>query len=176
MRVSLIDGSEPLETLVEAWDRLVEACGARAWNTPAWALGWRRTYRPKALLRLIAVHEGSELIGLGPFYEVRRLGLRMVRFLGQTHQPNRLLAIPGRPEIVAAIWSGLRERRLVLDLYDLEAGESLDALLEADGWFHFTEPADRCMTILPSPGTTGADYLRSRKGLDGGPGAETADG
>ncbi len=163
--VSVINGTEPPEALVEAWNRLVEACGARAWNTPAWALGWRRTYQPEAPLRLIAVHEGRELIGLGPFYEVRRLGLRMVRFLGQTHQPNRLLAIPGRPEIVAAICSRLRKRRLVMDLYNLEAGESLDSLLQADGWFHFTEPADRCMTVIPSPGTTGADYLRSRKGL-----------
>ena len=165
MRVSLIDGTEPPETLVEAWDHLVEASGARAWSTPAWALGWRRTYRPEAPLRLITVHEGSELIGLGPFYEVRRLGVRMVRFMGQTHQPNRLLAIPGKPEVVAAIWSELRARRLVLDLYDLEAGESLDALLAADGWYHFIEPADRCMTILAPPGTKGEDYLRSRSGL-----------
>jgi CelD/BcsL family acetyltransferase involved in cellulose biosynthesis len=169
MQVSLIDGTaEPAETLVEAWDRLVDACGARAWNTPAWALGWRRTYRPETALHLIAVHEGSELIGLAPFYEVRRLGLRMVRFLGQTHQPNRVLAIPGEPEILSAIWSWLREQRVVLDLYDFEAGESLDALLAEDGWVHFTEPADRCMTILPPLGTTGADYLRSRKGLHGG--------
>jgi hypothetical protein len=66
--------------------------------------------------------------------------------------PNRLLAIPDRPEVVAAIWSELRAQRLVLDLYDLEAGESLDALLAADGWYHFTEPADLCMTILPHQG------------------------
>jgi len=91
--------------------------------------------------------------------------VRMVRFMGQTHQPNRLLAIPGKPEVVAAIWSELRARRLVLDLYDLEAGESLDALLAADGWYHFIEPADRCMTILAPPGTKGEDYLRSRSGL-----------
>jgi CelD/BcsL family acetyltransferase involved in cellulose biosynthesis len=165
MRVSLVDALEPPDVLVQEWNALVEASGARAWNTPAWALGWRGTYRPGAPLRLVTVHEGSELIGLGPFYEVRRLGLRMVRFLGQTHQPNRLLAIPGRPEVVAAIWSELRERRLALDLYDLESGESLDALLAADGWYHFIEPADQCMTILPPPGTSGADFLRSRKGL-----------
>ena len=165
MRVNLVEGTQPSEALLEAWDGLVEACGARAWSTPAWAVGWQRTYRTGAPLRLVTVHEGKDLIGLGPFYEVRRLGMRMVRFLGQTHQPNRLLAIPGKPEIIGAIWSELQERRFVLDLYDLEVGESLDVLLAAEGWSHFTEPADRCMTILPQPGTTGEDYLRTRKGL-----------
>jgi CelD/BcsL family acetyltransferase involved in cellulose biosynthesis len=147
MKVDVIEASDEVESLVPAWNELAQRCGAKAWVFPFWTLGWWRTYRPSARLQVVTVFDHGELVALGPFCQVGPPGLRLVRFLGQLHQPNRVLTAPGREDLAVEVWRALRARRLTLDLHDLEVTEGSRLLVEDPSWSVFTAPADECIRI-----------------------------
>ena len=147
MRVDVLEAPGEVEALVPQWSELAERCGARAWMFPCWTLGWWRTNRSSARFRVVTAFDGGELVALGPFCQVGPPGFRLVRFLGQLHQPNRVLTAPGRADVAAEVWGALRALRLTLDLHDLEATEGYRLLVEDPSWALFTAPADLCMRI-----------------------------
>ena len=165
MRVEVVTDYAGTEPLVPLWDDLVERSGSRAWVTPAWMLGWWRTYRPSARLRIVAVFEGDELVSLGPFCEVGPPGVRLVRFLGQVHQPNRIVTAPGREASAGAVWEALRRRGSALDLFDIEdsPGSGYRLLMEDPRWTVFDEPGDSCTHIVIEGSAD--DYLMGRTNL-----------
>ena len=165
MRVEIATDRSALDPLVPLWDDLVERSGARAWVTPSWMLGWWTTYRPSAQLRVVAVFDGDELVSLGPFYEVGPPGLRLVRFLGQMHQPNRILTSPGNEASAGVVLDTLRRRGSALDLFDLEdsSGSGYELLMQDPRWSVFDEPGDSCSRIVIEGSAD--DYLLGRKSL-----------
>jgi CelD/BcsL family acetyltransferase involved in cellulose biosynthesis len=148
-----------------AADTRVERTGSGAWVTPAWMLGWWRTHRPSAGLRIVTVFEGDELVALGPFCQMGPPGLRIVRFLGQVHQPNRVLTAPGRGAAAGLVWDALCRRGSVLDLFGIEdrpeTGYRL--LVESPRWSVFDEPSDTCVRIVL--GSSADDYFGTRPEL-----------
>ena len=165
LRTEIVTDRSGLDAIVPLWDDLVERSGSRAWVTPSWMLGWWTTYRPSAQLRIVAVFEGDELVSLGPFYEVGPPGLRLVRFLGQIHQPNRILTSPGNEASAGVVWDALRRRGSALDLFDIEEspGSGYDILIQDPRWSVFDEPGDSCTRIVIKESAD--DYLLGRKSL-----------
>jgi CelD/BcsL family acetyltransferase involved in cellulose biosynthesis len=79
----VLDSIHAVEPAVAAWDRLaVDA--SLPYCAPAWLLGWWRHAAPRdAQLRLVTVHDGDRLVGVGPFYAVPwRAGLSTWSLLG----------------------------------------------------------------------------------------------
>jgi CelD/BcsL family acetyltransferase involved in cellulose biosynthesis len=163
--VEIVTDDEGIEPVVPLWDDLVERSGSRAWVTPAWMLGWWRTYRPSARLRVVAVFEHEELVALGPFCEVGPPGLRLVRFLGQLHQPNRIITAPGKEASAGVVWDALRWRKSALDLFDLEdtPGSGYQTLMADPHWKVFDEAGDSCARIVIEQSAD--DYLKGRNSL-----------
>jgi CelD/BcsL family acetyltransferase involved in cellulose biosynthesis len=168
VRVELISEGSRADELVPLWDDLVERSGARAWVAPAWMLGWWRGYRPTARLCIVAVFEGDDLVAVGPFYQVGPPGLRLVRFLGQMHQPNRIVSAPGSEDSVVAVWDALRRRGSALDLFDMEdsPGSGYGSLVGDPRWSLIDELADTCMHIHIAGSAD--DYFADRRGLASG--------
>ena len=79
----VLDSIPAVEPAVADWDRLaVDA--SLPYCAPAWLLAWwRHAAPPDAHLRLITVHDGDRLVGIGPFYAVPwRAGLWTWSLLG----------------------------------------------------------------------------------------------
>jgi CelD/BcsL family acetyltransferase involved in cellulose biosynthesis len=72
-----------IEEVREGWDALAVAAG-RPFCSPAWMLAWWRHVAPaRAKLRVVAVYDGNELVGIAPFFSSRtRGGLVQFRMLG----------------------------------------------------------------------------------------------
>jgi CelD/BcsL family acetyltransferase involved in cellulose biosynthesis len=97
-----------LERIAPAWDALAVA-QAQPCSAPAWMLAWWRHVAPRdSELRVVAVHEGSELVGLVPLYE--EPGTRRLRLLASAEDfsPSLApLAASGRVTEVAAASAAL---------------------------------------------------------------------
>lgn len=64
----VLDSAEAVEPIVADWDRLAVAADL-PYCAPAWGLAWFRHASPKgARLRVVAVRDAGEVIGIGPFY------------------------------------------------------------------------------------------------------------
>jgi CelD/BcsL family acetyltransferase involved in cellulose biosynthesis len=94
------------------WHALAVACG-RPFLAPAFALAWYRYCRPRGSgLCVVTVHDGPELVGVGPFCVTRDvLGGGRYRVLGSGTAPRlEPLARPGRERqvagaVAAALWA-----------------------------------------------------------------------
>ena len=125
--------------LVAAWDALAVRCG-RPYAAPAWMLSWWRTVpRGPRRLRIVAVHEGGELIGVTPFW-TRPLpgGLARYRLLARrSAHRNEPLTAAGRTEdvarAVAGALAGASPRPGVIDLEGVSDDPPWAALL-AEHW------------------------------------------
>lgn len=99
----VLEGSAELAGLEREWDGLVEQV-ARPFCAPAWLLAWWRTAAPPdAQLRVVAVRDGTKLIGVAPFVVHRRgAGFAEYRSLGAgvAHRLT-VVATPGREHEVA---------------------------------------------------------------------------
>lgn len=127
LRTELIEDEAGLVELIAPWDALAVAA-SRPYSAPAWMLAWWRHARPDgAGLRVVAVREGSELVGIAPFwaldadarhsdYEI--LGARLCA-------PSGPLAAAGREDEVceafAAALASARPRPSQVLLEDLVA-------------------------------------------------------
>jgi CelD/BcsL family acetyltransferase involved in cellulose biosynthesis len=99
----VLDSVEAVEPALADWDRLGIAAGM-PYSCPAWLMGWYRHAAPDgALLRVVTVRDGDELIGIGPFYAAPwRAGLWTWSLMG-TDTTSRIapLSAPGREDVVA---------------------------------------------------------------------------
>ena len=130
MHVEVIDDIGELHALEPAWTALADACGARVYDHPWWALPWWE-HLGRGTLAVAAVREGSDLVGLGLFHEVGPAGGRIVRFLGHgLGSVHRLLVSPGRDDVADALWRSVLGRPgRVVQLFEYEeAAPGLDLL------------------------------------------------
>ena len=83
MRTEVLDDPGALDAIAEDWDRLAVAAGA-PFAAPGWLIPWWRHAAPEgARLRVVAVRDGDELIGVGPYFVEREaLGITKCTTLG----------------------------------------------------------------------------------------------
>lgn len=102
LQLTVIDSAEGLQTLEAPWRRLLERCSANdLFLEPDWLLRWCRHFSAPVVLRVLAFHDGGELVGLAPF-KIAKGAFRVLSFAGLP-QSDRLdiIAAPGREEEVA---------------------------------------------------------------------------
>src|SRR5829696_1798394 len=126
------------ESLAPAWDALAEAAG-RPYCAPGWLLPWWRHVAPRgSQLRVVAVREGDELIGLAPFHVFRWRGLPAYSLLG-TNLSSRVepLVREGHAEeatrAFAAALAGARPTPAVVHLWGVPAASRWPERL-AEAW------------------------------------------
>jgi CelD/BcsL family acetyltransferase involved in cellulose biosynthesis len=128
-----------LAPLIAAWDELAHRSG-RPYAAPQWMLAWwRHVPRGPRRLRVVAVHEGGELIGLAPFW-ARPLpgGLARYRLLARrsAHRAEPLAAAGRASDVaraVAGALAGASPRPGVIDLEGVSQDPPWAALL-AEHW------------------------------------------
>lgn len=114
MDLKVLSGADQLPALRESWERLLaRAAAANAFLTPEWLITWCHYYLKDAGLRVIAVYDGGELIGLAPLLIEQQSVcgiplLKQIKFLGA--------GLSDRLDILAA------------------AGRERDALEQITGW------------------------------------------
>ena len=98
---SVVREIDDVRPYLEAWDHLAVLRG-QPYSAPAWMLAWWRHLAPGGgHLTLTVVRDNGEVIGLAPWYQVRRrTGLRVARLLGSGHRVEPL-CVPGREQEVA---------------------------------------------------------------------------
>jgi CelD/BcsL family acetyltransferase involved in cellulose biosynthesis len=104
----LIEDVSAAEQLAPEWDRLAVRCSLPL-CAPGWMLAWWRHLAPPAsALRIVAVHEGPELLAVAPwFLQTGDSGRVDVRFLGaESSDRVDILCAPGREREVAAALRG----------------------------------------------------------------------
>lgn len=134
-----VDRPEELDSALEAWDALAVAT-QRPYCAPAWMLAWWRHAAPAtAGLRVVLVFDGTELVGLGPFFFESRRGRaprHRVLAAGTSHRVEPL-ALPGRERDVARqIAEALahsRPRPRILAFESVDAAAGWTSLI-ADAW------------------------------------------
>jgi CelD/BcsL family acetyltransferase involved in cellulose biosynthesis len=103
VEAAVLETPEELREVEAGWDRLAEQV-ARPFSAPAWLLAWwRNAARQDDLLRVVAVHDGGQLVGLAPFVVCpRRAGFAEYHTLGAgvAHR-LAILSAPGREREVA---------------------------------------------------------------------------
>lgn len=155
MRARVLMRAEEVAPLQEAWDALAVA-NARPLSAPGWLMPWWRTLAPAgALLRVVAVEEDGELVGLAPFFAERARGLVRYRPLGAGMSVRGTpLAAAGRErEVAAAIGRALADatpRPGVVHLQQVDADSPWPALL-AGGWPGRVRPRLERERTAPAP-------------------------
>jgi CelD/BcsL family acetyltransferase involved in cellulose biosynthesis len=133
VNASIIEDEEGAVALAPEWDRLAVET-SRPFCAPGWALAWWRHAAAGARLRLVAVRDGDELIGVGQFCAVRR---RYEALSAHLSPPAGPIAAGGRErEVAAAIGGVLTEatpRPAPLRLED-QLGEGIVAGLIPASW------------------------------------------
>lgn len=164
----LIDTLAGAERIEEEWDALAVS-RARPFCSPAWMLAWwRHAARVGSMLRIIAVREGSELVGISPFYADGHDGLIRYRLLGsEASSQVEPLSRPGAERIVAGmvarVLSGATPGPDVLSLKGVRVDSSWPVLMK-EAWSGrvapsvHRSPSMRCPT-LGLRGRTYADWL-----------------
>ncbi len=130
MRADVIQDAGVIDDLAEPWDAL--ACArSRPFSAPAWlAAWWRHVAPPRATLRVVAVRERGELIGVAPFFlATGRLGLRTLHSLASaTSQRVEPLAVLGRElDVAAAVAAALGGLRAPPDVVSFDGIDARSA-------------------------------------------------
>ena len=113
---------DALQHLYAEWDALAVS-NALPQMAPGWVSAWWRHLAPTdALLRTVEIRDGTELVGLAPFFVVPRRGGRRVGFACWTGEgPLAPLALPGREgQVARAIGQALSEAVPRPDLIELQ--------------------------------------------------------
>ncbi len=138
MLTRVVDDVESLEQFASGWDALAVTC-RRPRSTPALTLAWyRHTLPVGALIRVVVVTDGDEVIGVAPFSVVRTgFGLSRYELATPLLFGVEPLFAPGREESVAsAIGSALAGAEPVPDIVSLDSlprGSSVPRLVQ-EGW------------------------------------------
>ncbi len=105
LRHITLENPAQVRAIWSQWDDLAVAAG-RPYGSPAWMMAWwQHVAPPGSKLRVIAVFDGEELVGVAPFSVDRGPGgVRRYRFLGAgTCAPVDLLVSPGAEQRVAPV-------------------------------------------------------------------------
>jgi CelD/BcsL family acetyltransferase involved in cellulose biosynthesis len=105
LRTVGIEHSVQARAVWRQWDELAVQT-SKPYCSPEWMMSWwEHIAPPRALLRITAVFDGEELVGIAPFFVDRGLGgVRRYRLLGAgTCAPVDVLARPGLGRAVGAV-------------------------------------------------------------------------
>ena len=164
LSTSIIDDESDLDPIRERWDALAVRT-AKPFCAPAWMLAWWRNARPQqAGLRVIAVTDGDQLVGLAALYALRPKGARSAYevMAAQLSPPAGLLVEPTREaEVCEAIMAALataRPKARSIRLWDRGGAEGIAEQLAAGAagrkaWVHVAAP-----TPLPVISLDDLDY------------------
>jgi CelD/BcsL family acetyltransferase involved in cellulose biosynthesis len=154
LKAELITELDRLELLAAPWQALAHVCASPS-SLPGWQLAWWRHLAPEnAPLRVVAVFEGEDLVGLAPFFvnpgrrvDYRLLGAGMTRRM-------RPLARPDVEDEVARAIAGVLARATPAP--DLIAFEGVDRAspwprLLAEAWPGFFKPWRYLSSTHPGP-------------------------
>jgi CelD/BcsL family acetyltransferase involved in cellulose biosynthesis len=97
-----IDDAAQAQAVWSQWDELA-VLTSKPYCSPAWMMSWwEHVAPPSALLRIIAVFDGEDVVGIAPFFADRGPGgVRRYRLLGAgTCAPLDVLAQPGMERAV----------------------------------------------------------------------------
>ncbi len=136
--VSVITAVADLQRYQDDWDALAVA-SARPLSAPGWLLSWWEAMAPSsAQPRVVIVTDGSKVIGIAPFYALRRRHSTEYWLFGsRMANRNAPLALHGREREVAAgiafALAGSRPRPSVVHLDQIDHGSPWPRLL-ADAW------------------------------------------
>jgi CelD/BcsL family acetyltransferase involved in cellulose biosynthesis len=148
----IIDDESDLGEIRSQWDALAVKTG-KPFSAPAWVLAWWRNVHPKSSgMRVVAVRDGSSLVGLAPLYATRPKGSRSAYevMAARLSPPASLLVEPSRKEEVCGeVMRALAEAQpkpRSLRLWDQVDPDGFAKLLAkpAPGpgaWIHATPPA-----------------------------------
>jgi CelD/BcsL family acetyltransferase involved in cellulose biosynthesis len=151
----LIDDPAALAPLVPGWDALAVTNGVPM-AAPAWMLGsWEHVDSPGSELRVVAVRDGDELVGIAPWFTSGRDGGRVdYRILSATMPRSAPLAVPGREwEVAAAVAQALAAASPAPDVIAFE-GVSVGAhfpIALREQWPGRLRPPTRRYLVQPSP-------------------------
>ncbi len=172
LRAQTIEHPDQLDDLRGAWDELAVQT-SNPYCAPAWMMAWWKHVAPAgARLRVHAVFDGADLVGLAPFFVDRGFG-RVVRYrvlAAGTSAPLDLLARRGSEDAVAsetARWlAGADPAPDVIMFEGLRRGSPWPDLLRAR-WPRPAAPAISTLLSQPAPcvrlrGTTYDQWLASR--------------
>jgi CelD/BcsL family acetyltransferase involved in cellulose biosynthesis len=148
---------DSLEHLYAEWDALALSSELPL-MAPGWLMAWWRHLAPKdALLRVVEIRDGTELVGLAPFFAVPSRGRRQIDYhlLGfRLAAPLAPLSQPGRErEVAAAIGHALGHASPRPDLIVLQAIPSASRWHRAvsDGWPGRIKPISFVYRTQPYP-------------------------
>ena len=139
LSVRELNSVEALEALADPWRELL-ACVAddSPYLTPEFMIPWARMLEGRYRLCVLAVHDGSRLVGLAPLFE-RRLAKWGVEFsvrsfpLHGLSPPFDLIVDPALPQVIDALLDHLRADRRwhLVELLNVPAESPNAALLGA---------------------------------------------
>ena len=172
LRGQTIEHPDQLAGIRDAWDALAVHT-SNPYCTPAWMMAWwQHVAPPGARLRVHAVFDGADLVGIAPFFVDRGFG-RVVRYrvlAAGTSAPLDLLARRGREDDVAwetARWLAAADPAPDVIMFEgLRRGSPWPDLLRTR-WPRPGPPAAATLLSQPAPcmnlrGTTHDQWLASR--------------
>jgi len=179
-QVEILDSVEQWDALDGEWDALVAASDDdNPFRRFAWVRAWWKHYGNGRSLRMIAVRNGCQLVGIAPlFLEVEQapFPVRSIRFLGGTDVCSEylgLLILRGEetsvlPAILDVLLHDMSDEWDVIRWTDIPAaGEQLAVLhntLESRGIFHTqTAGVNNWVVEFPDSWTAYVDSLSSSR-------------
>jgi CelD/BcsL family acetyltransferase involved in cellulose biosynthesis len=162
LRADLIEDPHAAEEIAEAWDALAVAC-ALPYCAPSWMLSWwRHLETPERLLRIVAVYDGDDLVGVGPFFvdSTPRGAVRWRLLASQTSSRIQPLARPGTEGEVATVMVGAVARadpRPDLVTFEGTVGTSLWPELFRSHWPGRIHPLRQVEMTMAAPTLTFGD-------------------
>lgn len=120
LRITEVTDSATLAEIRGDWDALVDrAPQATIYQTWAWNEAWWQVFGRDKKLLLLLVHQGSDLVGIGPFYVSRHLGtpLRRLAFLGTG--PSDFLTVIAADGYEEDVYRAVAQALVEHDRYDL---------------------------------------------------------
>jgi CelD/BcsL family acetyltransferase involved in cellulose biosynthesis len=143
LQIELISSESALAELADPWDQLVSAMPRPSpFLLNSWLVEWWRHYGAEGSLSVVVARRGDRLVAALPLCVRRRLGLRIVEFVGGTEcAPLADLMLAPGEDPSAAVAVGDRASRSAHDfanLFGLSRNSRLVAALPAET-FRFVE-------------------------------------
>ncbi len=81
--IEVITKLDQLKKIEKEWHQLYENTAEKNFFfSYDWIVGWSQAFLGKNKLFILAVHQNDQLVGLAPFYIIKKFNLRVVQFLG----------------------------------------------------------------------------------------------
>ena len=164
-RTEVVSDVAALARLEPDWWALWRRCpNATPFQSPAWLLAWWRAFAP-GLLATIAVWDGSELVGLAPFYLEESSARLLPAGLGVSDHLD-VLAAPARAgETGHALGAALEALPTWtrLSLEELAPGAAGLSVPAGAGWTEEARPQSACPVLPLSEGKSIGAVIPARK-------------